>query len=40
MTKEERKALLEHRLKVITERNRGSYGVIRKLKRKLLKENF
>lgn len=42
MTKEERKALLEERIKVISERGKtkGSNSVITKLKRKLATENF
>ena len=40
MTKEEKRALLENRLKVIKERGKDSAGIIRKLQRRLNKENF
>lgn len=40
MTKAEKRALLENRLKVIKERGKDSRGIIRKLQRRLNKENF
>lgn len=40
MNKEQKKALLENRLKIIKERGKDSKGVIRKLERKIFKENF
>lgn len=40
MTKEEKRALLENRLKIIKERGKDSAGIIRKLQRRLNKENF
>lgn len=40
MTKKQKKAILENRLKIIKERGKDSKGVIRKLERKILKENF
>ena len=42
MTKEERKKLLEERIKVITERGKtkGRKNVVTKLQRKLFTENF
>ena len=40
MTKAEKRALLENRLKIIKERGKESKGIIRKLERKIFKENF